>query len=226
MRADLFPSHSALSLRKSLQGAMAGLVATAPMSIFMLVGWKLLPRYEKYHLPPRLITEEITERVGIEDRLNEKELVGLTIFSHFGYGALFGWLYAIFEQRVPLHASLKGALTGLGVWAGSYLGWLPILGVPLGLDAGYMIYRGATGHCVFYQMLGINRAEMDGHEGIRVERAVTVNRPKQELFQMWRDFENLPQFMEHLESVEVDRTDSGRSHWVVKGPLDRKVEWD
>ena len=129
MRADLFSSRSALSLRKFLQGAMAGLVATAPMSIFMLVGWKLLPRYEKYHLPPRLITEEITERVGIEDRLNEKELVGLTIFSHFGYGALFGWLYAIFEQRVPLHASLKGALTGLGVWAGSYLGWLPLLGI-------------------------------------------------------------------------------------------------
>ena len=100
------------------------------------------------------------------------------------------------------------------------------LSLPLGLDAGYMIYRGATGHCVFYQVLGINRTEVDGHEGIQVERAVTVNRPKAELYQMWRDFENLPRFMEHLESVQVDRSDGDRSHWVAKGPLDRRVEWD
>lgn len=102
----------------------------------------------------------------------------------------------------------------------------PKLGVPLGLDAGYMIYRGATGHCVFYQMLGINRAEANGHEGILVERAVTVNRPKEELFQMWRDFENLPRFMDHLESVQVDDADYGRSHWIAKGPLGKNIEWD
>jgi uncharacterized membrane protein len=89
-----------------------------------------------------------------------------------------------------------------------------------------MIYRGATGHCVFYQMLGINRTEVNGHEGIRVERAVTVNRPKAELYQMWRDLENLPRFMEHLESVQVDAADVDRSHWIAKGPLDRRVEWD
>lgn len=102
----------------------------------------------------------------------------------------------------------------------------PRLSVPLGLDAGYMIYRGITGHCVFYQMLGIKRAEASGHEGIRVERAVTVNRPREELYQVWRDFENLPGFMQHLESVRVDDPESGRSHWVAKGPLDWRVEWD
>ena len=102
----------------------------------------------------------------------------------------------------------------------------PKLGLPLGLDAGYMIYRGATGHCVFYQMLGISRTEVNGHEGIRVERAVTVNRPKAELYRMWRDFENLPRFMQHLEAVQVDETDRGRSHWVAKAPLGKKIEWD
>jgi uncharacterized membrane protein len=102
----------------------------------------------------------------------------------------------------------------------------PKLRLPVGLEAGYMIYRGATGHCVFYQMLGINRAETDGHEGILVERSVTVNRPKEELYQMWRDFENLPRFMQHLESVQVDDTDSGRSHWVAKAPMGNSIEWD
>ena len=102
----------------------------------------------------------------------------------------------------------------------------PKLSLPLGLEAGYMVYRGATGHCVFYQMLGINRSAANGHEGILVERAVTVNRPRQELYQMWRDFENLPRFMHHLESVQVDEVDSGRSHWVAKGPLGKNIAWD
>lgn len=102
----------------------------------------------------------------------------------------------------------------------------PKMGLPLGLEAGYMVYRGATGHCVFYQMLGINRSQANGHEGILVERAVTVNRQRAELFRMWRNFENLPRFMHDLESVRVDEADSGRSHWVAKGPLGRQIEWD
>lgn len=102
----------------------------------------------------------------------------------------------------------------------------PRLGLPIALDAGYMLYRGVTGHCVFYQMLGINRAEADGHEGILVERSVTVNRPRAELFQMWRDFEKLPRFMKHLESVQVDDPDSGRSHWVAKGPMGKNIAWE
>ena len=124
----------------------------------------------------------------------------------------------------PLERGISVA-TGIALLAYT-LSRRPRLRLPLGLDAGYMIYRGATGHCVFYQMLGINRTEVNGHEGIRVERAVTVNRPKAELYQMWRDLENLPRFMEHLESVQVDAADVDRSHWIAKGPLDRRVEWD
>ena len=124
----------------------------------------------------------------------------------------------------PLERGISVA-TGIALLAYT-LSRRPRLRLPLGLDAGYMIYRGATGHCVFYQMLGINRTEVNGHEGIRVERAVTVNRSKAELYQMWRDLENLPRFMEHLESVRVDAADVDRSHWIAKGPLDRRVEWD
>ena len=125
----LSSSHSNLSFRKLLKGAAAGFVATAPMSAAMLIGWRLLPEHEKYHLPPRQITEEISERVGIEDRMSEEGQIGLTVFSHFGYGALFGSIYALFERRIPLDASLKGILMGLAVWIGSYLGWLPALGI-------------------------------------------------------------------------------------------------
>jgi uncharacterized membrane protein YagU involved in acid resistance len=124
-----FTSRSDVSLQKLLRGAVAGFVATAPMSLTMLIGWRLLPKREKYHLPPRLITEEITERAGIEDQLGEKELIGLTVFSHFGYGAFWGAVYALFEQWSPLPSCLKGALAGVALWIGSYLGWLPAMGI-------------------------------------------------------------------------------------------------
>ena len=131
------------------------------------------------------------------------------------------------RSRVNVGPMERGISLATGMVLLAYtLARRPRLSLPLGLDAGYMVYRGATGHCVFYQMLGINRSEANGHAGIHVERSVTVNRPKAELYQMWRDFENLPRFMEHLDSVRVDDTDRGLSHWVAKGPLDRRVEWD
>lgn len=98
--------------------------------------------------------------------------------------------------------------------------------VPLGLEAGYMMYRAATGHCMFYQMMEINRSE-EGNRGIEVKRAITVNKPRDELFRIWRNLENLPRFMKHLQRVDVDEAkDDGRSHWVAKAPFGREVEWD
>jgi uncharacterized membrane protein len=103
----------------------------------------------------------------------------------------------------------------------------PAMSLPAALEAGYMIYRGATGHCVIYQTLEINRTQENGHQGIKVERSVTVNRPKEQLFRIWRNLENLPRFMKHLKSVRVDPSSNGmRSHWVALAPMDRTIEWD
>jgi uncharacterized membrane protein len=59
--------------------------------------------------------------------------------------------------------------------------------------------------------------------GIVVSQAITVQRAPEDVYGFWRDFENLPRFMAHLESVE---TVNGRSHWRAKGPLGTHVEWD
>lgn len=100
------------------------------------------------------------------------------------------------------------------------------MSVPLVLEAGYMMYRGATGHCVFYRMMEINRSE-EGNRGIEVQRAITVNKPRDEMYRIWRNFENLPRFMTHLKRVDVDEAGGGdRSHWVAKAPLGREAEWD
>jgi uncharacterized membrane protein len=55
-------------------------------------------------------------------------------------------------------------------------------------------------------------------------RAVTINRPRAELFAYWRDFANLARFMDNVERVDV--LDAKRSHWVIKAPGSRTVEWD
>jgi uncharacterized membrane protein len=59
---------------------------------------------------------------------------------------------------------------------------------------------------------------------ILTKRSITIGRPPHELYAFWRNFENLPQFMRHLESVTV--ISDLRSHWVAKGPAGKSVEWD
>ena len=60
--------------------------------------------------------------------------------------------------------------------------------------------------------------------GAIVARAVTINRPVAEVFAYFRDFTNLPTFMENVERIDI--LDSVRSHWVVKAPAGQTVEWD
>lgn len=54
--------------------------------------------------------------------------------------------------------------------------------------------------------------------------AVTIAKPRDELFAYWRDFTNLPTFMDNIERVDVLGAD--RTHWVVKAPGGKTVEWD
>ncbi len=59
---------------------------------------------------------------------------------------------------------------------------------------------------------------------IRVRKSIMVNKSPEELYRFWRDFQNLPRFMRHLESVQT--TGNRRSHWVAKAPAGIRVEWD
>ena len=57
-----------------------------------------------------------------------------------------------------------------------------------------------------------------------VRRSVTIARPAAELYGYWRQLENLPRFMRHLEDVR--QLDDRRSHWVATAPFGTTVEWD
>ena len=67
-------------------------------------------------------------------------------------------------------------------------------------------------------------ATVNARKAIKVERSVTIATPRAELYAFWRNFENLPRFMEHLVSVRVDSPT--RSHWIAKAPAGKTVEWD
>ena len=58
----------------------------------------------------------------------------------------------------------------------------------------------------------------------RVEGSIEVEAPVQEVYEYWRNLENLPQFMTNVE--EVRSTGPDTTHWRVKGPLGSSLEFD
>jgi Predicted integral membrane protein len=122
-----------------------------------------------------------------------------------------------------------GALVGYGLKQGG------VLGTALSILGGGMLLRGATGHSHVYNAMGIDTSDTVGSGRspfgksslsgkVQVTKSVTVNKSPSELYQFWHNFENLPQFMKHLESVSV--TNEERSHWTAKSPIGDTVEWD
>lgn len=68
-----------------------------------------------------------------------------------------------------------------------------------------------------------SEAETDD-DSTSVKAAITVWRPREEIYAFWHDFQNLPRFMTHLEAVEP--AGDGRSHWKAKAPTGGTVDWD
>jgi uncharacterized membrane protein len=67
-------------------------------------------------------------------------------------------------------------------------------------------------------------AEEDTGAAAPIQTAITIGRPASEVYAFWRRLENLPRFMNNVQSVT--ETGQGRSHWVAKSPLGFRAEWD
>src|ERR1051325_10270725 len=124
-------------------------------------------------------------------------------------------------------ASIVGGATllGYGMKKRSVTGsMLTILG-------GDLVYCGLTGYSPLYKALGIRPkdesrkwAPVPYQYGIRVDRAITIEKPVEEVYSFWRNLENLPRFLQHLHSVK--QIDQIHSHWIAQGPSGKTVEWD
>lgn len=125
----------------------------------------------------------------------------------------------------------------MSVMAGSLLAYYGakkrnVLGVGLALAGAGLLRRGITGFCYTYQYLGVRTADTgEGANmsipyelGVRVDRGININKPREEVFAFWRNLENLPRFMKHLKAVKV--TGEKTSHWEACAPRGRTVEWD
>lgn len=119
-----------------------------------------------------------------------------------------------------------GVLLAAGLYGLSKGSWT---GLVAGVIGGSLVYRGTTGHCSLYQAIGVSSAAPAGdpahlpaQSGVKVEQSVTINRPRDELYRYWRNFENLPKFMRHLKSVTLT---GSTTHWVAHAPLGMSVEW-
>ena len=80
--------------------------------------------------------------------------------------------------------------------------------------------RGRNGH----SPRAITRAALGGKRGIHVHESVRLEKPIDEVYRFWRHLENLPRFMNYLETVT--ELGNGRSRWVAKGPGGVHVRWE
>jgi uncharacterized membrane protein len=137
------------------------------------------------------------------------------------------------REGAPSVSDIERLIAVVGGGALAYFGWQrrsEPLGMALLALGGALVAHGATGYPeVPHERIAPERLRQLASERLRarpvtVSRGVTINRPRAEVYRFWRNFDNLPRFMEHLQRVDV--LSSRRSHWVVRGPMGWSVEWD
>lgn len=113
--------------RTALEGLLCGAVATVPMSAVMLVAGRIGAMGT---LPPERVTERAMDATGVgATSQGEKDVA--TSLAHLAFGAGGGVAFALLHRRLnlPVAAVAQGAAFGLAVWAVSYQGWIPALGI-------------------------------------------------------------------------------------------------
>jgi uncharacterized membrane protein len=93
-----------------------------------------------------------------------------------------------------------------------------------------LVARGLSGFCPVSAAVGRDsrrsntKAALGGSRGVHVYESIVIDRPPSELFQFWRDFSNLPHFMQHLDDVTV--LSPTQSVWTAKAPAGTRVRWE
>jgi uncharacterized membrane protein len=88
---------------------------------------------------------------------------------------------------------------------------------------GAMLLRGISGYCPIYDAADHLMHDKASNINIRVNSV--INKPVSEVYGFWRNLENLPKFMNHLDSVRP--TSSTISEWTAKGPGGiGKISWN
>lgn len=119
------------------------------------------------------------------------------------------------DQERAVSAAVGGVLMAWGLRRRSLGGLL------LAAAGAELIYRGVSGHCHVYDWLGKNTA--DSEPG-RIKSAVTIDKPRDELFRLWREPDTLSRVMGDF--ADVESRGPNRMHWSLRAPAGHPVQWD
>jgi uncharacterized membrane protein len=173
-------------------------------------------------VPLAIAPERTLEAIGIEPDARSRAIALGVGAQEFGAAA---GILAIERPRpvVSLWSRVAGDLTHLALLG---LAWqnnrqsAPRLGGAIAFVAGCAVID--TFAAVRFSRQP-ERQMKEAAPATQVKAAVTVRAPRDTVYAYWQDFENFPEFMFHIESVE---STGDRSHWKAKGPAGKTVEWD
>ena len=88
------------------------------------------------------------------------------------------------------------------------------------ITGSYLIFRSISGKCPLKNALAQGK-----HHAVNARVILTINKPREEVYQFWRNLQNLPKFMTHIKKVEeVSETES---HWTIELPWHTgEVSWN
>ncbi|MEH1166963.1 DUF6789 family protein [Micromonospora sp. CPCC 205539] len=137
--------------RRVAHGALAGVGATVAMTGVLAVGRRLGGYPEQ---PPKRLVRRFARRAGMSARRQSPGVRAAWPLAHFGFGAAYGAGYALAVRR---SSASRGIAAGLGLWASSYLGWVPALGLlpPPQRDDPARAVTTFAAHVVYGAVLGV-----------------------------------------------------------------------
>lgn len=112
------------SVRRLVDGVVAGVAATVVMSMVMLARQRLRPVGTQ---EPKVITEAGLAAADVHASEGSENV--LSSVAHLGYGASMGGLYSLLAPLMPAPPLVSGPLYGLLIALASYEGWVPALGI-------------------------------------------------------------------------------------------------
>ena len=140
-----------------------------------------------------------------------------------GYSETHGANVKTFGNRV-VNVSQRQRIVSVTIGAFLLSRVLKKGGLLKALVGGYLVYRGASGHCYLSNQIQRNKYT-EKAESVNIRTTLIVNKPREEVYNFWRKLENLPLFMTHLKSVR--EVDDRLSHWEAKVPGNvTTISWD
>jgi hypothetical protein len=153
-----------MDFRRTAAGGLGGAAATAAMTGWMAIGQLTGPHGEP---PPKRLVRRLARRAGVPARRGGPGTWLASAAAHLGFGTSCGALYG---TVVPRSTATRGVAFALAVWAASYAGWVPALGLlpPPDKDIPRRAWTTLTAHVVYGAVLGAVLARWD--QGVRVGR--------------------------------------------------------